>query len=54
MVGGEGHDDLSVGPEVWRRSPGDTDNWWWNDKVQEVIKAKEQAMKKWETAGRQR
>ena len=50
---------LRVGQEVLsitagRRSPGDNETWWWNDKVQEVIKAKKEAMKMCETPGRQR
>ena len=36
-----------------RRSPGDNETWWWNDKVQDVIKAKKEAMKMWETSARQ-
>ena len=36
-----------------RRSPGHNETWWWNDTVQEVIKAKKEAMKMWETLGRQ-
>ena len=34
-----GHEVLSI--TTGRRSPRDKDTWWWNDKVQEVIKAKE-------------
>ena len=43
MVGGEEHDYFeSIGREVLRitagrRSPGDKDTCWWNDKVQEGI-----------------
>ena len=33
-----GHEVLSI--TAGRRSPGDNETWWWNDKVQEVIKAK--------------
>ena len=33
-----------------RRSPGDKEMWWWNDKVQEAIKAMREAMKRWETS----
>ena len=36
-----------------RWSPWDKETWWWNDKVQDVIKAKKEARKMWETAGRQ-
>ena len=49
---------LRVGQEVlgmttgWR-PPGDKETWWWNDKVQEVIKAKKVATKIWETSLRQ-
>ena len=46
-----GHEVLSITAE--RRSPGDNDTWWWNDKVQEVIKAKKEAMMMWETSVRQ-
>ena len=46
---------LSVGQGVLsitagRRSPGDKEMWWWNDKVQEAIKAMREAMKRWETS----
>ena len=49
---------MRVGQEVLtitagRRSPGDDETWWWNDKLQEVIKAKKEAMKMWETSVRQ-
>ena len=59
MVGGEEHDDLRVGPEVLsitagRRSPGDKKTWWWNDKVQLVIKAKKSARNMWEKSGSQK
>ena len=48
---------LRVGQEVLgmttgRRPPGDKETWWWNDKVQEVIKAKKVAKKIWETSRR--
>ena len=33
-----------------RRPPGDKETLWWNDKVQEVIKAKKVVNKIWETA----
>ena len=36
-----------------RRSPGENDTLLWNDKVQEVIKAKKESMKMWETSVRQ-
>ena len=35
------------------RAPGDNDTWWWNAKVQEVIKAKKVAKMIWETSRRQ-
>ena len=38
-----GHVVLSM--TAGRRSPGDNETWWWNDKVQEVIKAKKESMK---------
>ena len=49
---------LRVGQEVLglttgRRPPGDKETWWWNGKVQEVIKAKKVAKKIWETSRRQ-
>ena len=46
-----GHEVLSI--TAGRRSPGDNETWRWNDKVQEVINAKKEAMKMWETSGRQ-
>ena len=46
-----GHEVLSI--TAGRRSPGDNETWWWNDKVQEVIKAKKESMKMWETSVRQ-
>ena len=47
-----GQDVLSI--PAGQRSSGDKETWWWNDKVQDVIKAKKEARKMWETAGRQR
>ena len=49
---------LRVGQEVLgmttgRRPPGDKETWWWNDKVQEVIKAKKVAKKIWDASRRQ-
>ena len=48
MMGGERHDDFgsSTGGDhhSWEETPGDKETWWWNDKVQEVIKAKKEAM----------
>ena len=49
---------LRVGQEVLgmttgRRPPGDKETWWWNAKIQEVIKAKKVAKKIWETSRRQ-
>ena len=46
-----GHEVLSI--TAGRRSPGDKETWWWNDRVQEVIKAKKESMKMWETSVRQ-
>ena len=43
-----GHEVLSI--TTGRRSPRDKDTCWWNDKVQEVIKAKKESMKMWETS----
>ena len=42
-----------LGMTTGRRPPGDKETWWWNDEVQEVIKAKKVAKKIWETSGRQ-
>ena len=36
-----------------RRPQGDKETWWWNDKMQEVIKAKTVAKKIRETSRRQ-
>ena len=49
---------LRVGQEVLsitagRRSTGDKETLWWNDTVQQVIKAKKRERKMWETSGRQ-
>ena len=44
-----GHDVLSIIPGGDPHA-GDKDTWWWNDKVQEVIKAKKESMKMWETS----
>ena len=46
-----GHEVLSI--TAGRRSPRDNETCWWNDKVQEVIKAKKEAMKMWETSVRE-
>ena len=46
-----GHEVLSI--TTGRRSPRYKDTWWWNDKVQEVINAKKESMKMWETSVRQ-
>ena len=58
-MGGEEHDDFESragGVEQLhvRRSPADKETWWWNDNVQEVIKAKKESRMMWETSGRQR
>ena len=42
-----------LGMATGRRPPGAKETWWWNDKVQEVIKAKKVAKKIWETSRRQ-
>ena len=57
-VGAEQHDDFESstrGVEHYNRAETsrDKDTWWWNDKVQEVIKAKKESMKMWETSVRQ-
>ena len=49
---------LRVGQEVLgmatgRRPPCDKETWWWNGKVQEVIKAKKVANKIWDASRRQ-
>ena len=46
-TGGVGYDNGVVRP------PGGKETWWWNDKVQEVIKAKKETKKIWETSRRQ-
>ena len=48
----EGQEVLSI--TAGRRAPGDNETWWWNDQAQDVINAKKEAMKMWETSGRQR
>ena len=47
-----GQEALSI--TAGRRSTGDNETWWWNDKVQGVIKAKQKAMQMWEAPRRQR
>ena len=54
-VGAEEHDDfesrtrgVELSITAGRRSPGDNETWWWNDKVQEVIKANKESMNMWE------
>ena len=47
-----GHEVLGI--TAGRRSPGDNETLWWNDKVQEMIKAKKEVMKMWETSVRAR
>ena len=42
-----------LGMTTGRRPPVDKETWWWNDKVQEVIKAKKVAKKIWVTSRRQ-
>ena len=56
MVGGDEHKDIESrtggdGYDNW--PPGDKETWWWNDKVQEVIKANKVAKNIWETPRRQ-
>ena len=56
MVGGEEHDDFEsrtgcVEQLHGRRSPADKETWWWNVKVQDVIKDKKGSRKMWETSG---
>ena len=58
MVGGDEHKDIEsrtggAGYDNWARPPGDKETLWWNDNVQEVIKAKKVAKKIWETSRRQ-
>ena len=53
-VGAEEHDDFESrtrGVEHYSRA--EMPRRWWNDKVQEVIKAKKESMKMWETSVRQ-
>ena len=60
MVGAEEQDDFESrtrGVEHYSRAEISMiykDTWWWNYKVQEVIKAKIDTRKMWETSGRQR
>ena len=42
-----------LGMIMGRRPPGDKETWWWNDKVQEVIKAKKETKKIWDASRRQ-
>ena len=39
-----------LGMTMGRRLPGDKETWWWNDKVQEVIKAKKETKKIWDAS----
>ena len=57
-MGGDEHNDIEsrtggVGYDNWADTPGYKETWWWNYKAQEVIKAKKEARKTWETPGRQ-
>ena len=59
MMGGDEHNDIKsrtggAGYANWAKAPGDKETWWWNDKVQEVIHAKQVAKKIWETSRRLR
>ena len=42
-----------LGMTTGRRHRGDKETWLWDDKVQDVIKAKKEAKKIWETSRRQ-
>ena len=42
-----------LGMITGRRPPGDKETWWWNDKVQDVIRAKKETNKVWESSRRQ-
>ena len=56
MVEGDEHNDIEswtggAGYDNWTEAPpGDKETWWWNDKVQEVITTKTEAMKVRETS----
>ena len=58
MVGGDEHNGIEsrtgcTGYDNWEEAPGDKQTLWWNDNVQEVIKAKKVAKNIWETSRRQ-
>ena len=42
-----------LGMTTGRRPPGDKETWWWNDEVNDAIRAKKEAKKKWDASGRQ-
>ena len=42
-----------LGMTTGRRPPGDKETWWWNDEVNDAIRAKKEAKKKWDAPGRQ-
>ena len=46
-----GHEVL--GMTTGRRPPGDKETWWWNDEVNDAIRGKKEAKKKWDASGRQ-
>ena len=57
-MGGDEHNDIEsrtrgVGYDNWAEAPGDNETWWWNDKVQKVIKVKKVANKIWDASRRQ-
>ena len=36
-----------------RRPLGDEETWWWNEEVNDAIRARKEAKKKWDTPGTQ-
>ena len=42
-----------LGMTTGRIPPGNKEIWWWNDEVNDAIRAKKEAKKKWETPERQ-
>ena len=43
-----------LGMSTLRKPPGDKETWWWNDDVNDAIRAKKGPTKKWETSQRGR